>query len=254
VPLLPWMKLTKVAWTGRRLAAVAACGLVGIVGYNVPMTLGIQHVQAGLAGILLATEPLWIALLSVVFLKQRLTRPLALGLAVAFLGVVTLSIGGGIAVDPSMLAGASLVLLAAFMWGVYSVAVGPLVRRFGALRISAVTLWIGTVPLVAFAFRAMFTAGHALTPMGWLVLALYGLGPNLTGILLWNYGLSRVPSTKAGLMLNLYPVVSVIGGITFLDERLNVVTLIGGAIIICGLFVTESRSGARSTEGKNSRA
>jgi drug/metabolite transporter (DMT)-like permease len=131
------------------------------------MTLGIVHVQAGFAGILLSTEPLWIALLSVVVLKQKLTPPLL---------------------------------------------AGPLVRRFGALRVSAITLWIGTIPLVALSARGMLTAGDTLTATGWLVLFLYGLGPNLIGMLLWNFGLSRVPGTRAALLLNLYPVVSVAGG------------------------------------------
>lgn len=235
VPLLPWIKPTResVSWP------MIVCGLVGIAGYNVPMTYGIQHVQAGLAGVLLATEPLWIAVLSVVFLKEKLTRPLLLGLLVAFAGVVTLSVGGGIAFDPSMLVGAGLVLFGAFMWGVYSVAVAPLVRRFGALRVSAVTLWIGTAPLLVFSVRAMVTTGSSLTPTAWLVLFLYGLGPHLVGMLLWNYGLSKVPSSRAGLLLNLYPVVSVAAGVTLLGEHVDAATLVGGGIVLLGLVVSQ---------------
>ncbi|TWP48859.1 DMT family transporter [Lentzea tibetensis] len=237
-PLLPWIKPTResVSWP------MIVCGLVGIVGYNVPMTYGIQHVQAGLAGVLLATEPLWIAVLSVVFLKEKLTRPLLLGLLVAFAGVVTLSVGGGIAFDPSMLAGAGLVLFGAFMWGVYSVAVAPLVRRFGALRVSAVTLWIGTAPLLVFSVRAMVTTGSNLTPTAWLVLFLYGLGPHLVGMLLWNYGLSKVPSSRAGLLLNLYPVVSVAAGVALLGEHVDAATLIGGGIVLLGLAMSQLRA------------
>jgi len=246
LPVLPWMRLGEVEWTHGRIAAIAACGLIGIIGYNVPMTLGIRDVQAGFAGILLSTEPLWIALLSVVVLKQKLTRPLAWGLAVAFTGVITLSVGNGVAVDGSMLGGAALVLLGAFMWGAYSVAVGPLVRRYGALRVSAVTMWIGTLPLVVFCAAGMLSASRELTVTGWVVLFVYGFGPNLVGMLLWNFGLSRVPGTQAGLLLNLYPVVSVVGGVTLLDESLTVPSVAGGAIVLVGLLLAQDNSVSRA--------
>lgn len=247
LPVLPWLKLGTVSWNRRTLFLLAACGIVGVVGYNVPMTLGIRDVHAGFAGILLSTEPLWIALLSVVVLKHRLTAPLAWGLAVAFAGVVTLSVGNGLTVSTSMFGGAALVLLGAFMWGAYSVAVGPLVRRYGALRVSAVTMWIGTVPLLAICAPGMLST--SLDATGWLVLFLYGLGPNLIGMLLWNYGLSRVPGPQAGLLLNLYPVVSVTGGVTLLDEPLTAMTVTGGLIVLAGLLLSQLRSGsAAATE------
>jgi drug/metabolite transporter (DMT)-like permease len=237
LPLAPFLNLSR--WTPRHRWLLLACGLVGILGYNVPMTLGIRDVQAGFAGILLATEPLWIALLSVLVLKQKLTAPLVCGLAVAFAGVITLSAGGGVAVDGSMLGGAALVLLGAFMWGAYSVAVGPLVRRYGALRVSAMTMWIGTIPMVAFALWRALGAGQDLTTTGWVVLCLYALGPNLLGMLAWNYGLSRVPSTRAGLMLNLYPVVSVVGGYLFLAEPVTMAAVLGGGLVIAGLVLSQ---------------
>jgi drug/metabolite transporter (DMT)-like permease len=242
LPVLPWLKLGSAEWNRRSLWLLAGCGVVGVVGYNVPMTLGIRDVHAGFAGILLSTEPLWIALLSVVVLRHRLTAPLAWGLAVAFAGVVTLSVGNGLTVSTSMFGGAALVLLGAFMWGAYSVAVGPLVRRYGALRVSAVTMWIGTVPLLAICAAGMLST--TLDATGWLVLFLYGLGPNLVGMLLWNYGLSRVPGPQAGLLLNLYPVVSVAGGVTLLDEPLTLTTLLGGLIVLAGLLVSQLRPGS----------
>lgn len=252
LPVLPWLGLGTVRWNRRTLALLAACGIIGVVGYNVPMTLGIRDVHAGFAGILLSTEPLWIALLSVVVLKQRLTAPLACGLAVAFAGVVTLSVGNGLTVSTSMFGGAALVLLGAFMWGTYSVAVGPLVRRYGALRVSAVTMWIGTVPLVAICATGMLST--SLTPAGWLVLGLYALGPNLVGMLLWNYGLSRVPGTQAGLLLNLYPVVSVAGGVLFLDEPLTAVTMTGGAIVLLGLLLSQDNPVSRAIVPRRAEA
>ncbi|HEX6340525.1 DMT family transporter [Umezawaea sp.] len=246
LPLVPWMGLTEPRWTGRGLAAVTACAVVGIIAYNVSMTYGVQHVEAGLAGALLATEPLWIALLSVVVLKQELTRPLLWGFVVAFAGVVVLSVGGGIAFDPSMLLGAALVLLGAFLWGVYSVAVGPLVRRYGSFRISALTLWLGTAPLLVVFADEVAAAARALDVVGWFVLFLYGVGAHLIGMLLWNYGLSKVPGTRAGLVLNLYPVVSIVGGVVLLGEAVEPVALVGCAVVVLGLVLSQDNALSRA--------
>jgi drug/metabolite transporter (DMT)-like permease len=230
------------AWTRRSVLAVLGCGLTGIVGYNLFVTLGIRHVPAGLAGILLATEPIWIALLSVAFLGHRLTPPLRWGIGLAFAGVALLGTGEGLhGALSATLAGSALILLGTLMWAVYSVAVGPLARDFGTLRISALTLLAGAVPLVALAGPVLGAAAGQLGSTGWLVLVLYALGPNLAGILLWNYGLSRLECARAGLLLYLYPVVSVAGGGLLLAEPVTVAMLAGGALVLLGLVVAQRR-------------
>lgn len=249
--MLPRLRLASVRWSRRYLVGVLGCGLVGIIGYNVPVTLGIQYVPAGLAGILLATEPIWIALLSTVFLRQKLTPTLLWGLGVAFAGVVTLSVGEGLEVGSSVFAGSALVLLGTFMWGVYSISVGPLARRFGTLRISALTLWAGTIPLVVLSSGAMVAVAPTLTATSWVVLLLYGLGPNVIGMLLWNYGLSKVPGTQAGLFLYLYPVVSIAGGAILLGEHVTAEMLVGGVLIVGGLVLAQYNAMSQIFSGRS---
>jgi drug/metabolite transporter (DMT)-like permease len=226
-------------WTRRDVLLLVGCGLAGIVGYNVPVTYGTQHVQAALAGILLSTESLWIAGFSVLLLKERPTPRLLGALAVGAAGVATLLIaGGGLDVRASMLVGCLLILLGASMWGLYSVCVGPLIRRMGTLPVSALTLWIGTVPLVAVGGPAMASAAGHLTAGSWTVLVLYGLGPNIIGMLLWNYGVSRVAPSRAAVFLYLYPAVGVAGGVLLLGERATAGMAVGGLLVVSALVLT----------------
>jgi drug/metabolite transporter (DMT)-like permease len=243
LPALP--KARKIPAGRWQWLAIAGCGLAGIIGYNLPVTYGIRHIPAGLAGVLLSTEPIWIALLSVLVFRKKPARSLVWALGIAFVGVVVLSFGGGLALGSAALFGAALVLFGAFMWGVYSVAVGPLVRRFGTLPISALTLWAGTIPLVLVSAGAMASAARTLSGTGWLVLLLYGLGPNIIGMLLWNYGLSRVPASRAGLFLYLYPAIGITGGALLLGEPLTVAALAGGALIVTALVLAQDNPVSR---------
>jgi drug/metabolite transporter (DMT)-like permease len=237
------------AWTRRDVLLLVGCGIAGIVGYNVPVTYGTQHVQAALAGILLSTESLWIAGFSVLLLKERPSPRLLGALAVGGAGVATLLIaGGGLDVRASMLAGSALILLGASMWGLYSVCVGPLIRRVGTLPASALTLWIGTVPLVLFGGRAMSSAAGHMSASSWTVLVLYGLGPNIIGMLLWNYGVSRVPASRAAVFLYLYPAVGVAGGVFLLGERATAGMAIGGLLVLSALVLTTRAQRARDDE------
>ena len=243
LPVLAGLRHT--AWTRRQVAAAVGCGLAGIVGYNVPMAYGIQRVPAAAAGVLICTEPIWIALLSVAVLRHRLTPGLLCGTAAACAGVVTLAVDGGLSVGLGMFLGCALVLLGAFMWGVYSVSVGPLVRRFGTVPVSAVTLWAGTLPLVVLSSGSMAGAARTMTGAAWLVLALLALGSNLVGTLLWNYGLAQIPSAQAGMFLYLYPVISFLGGATLLSERITAHMVVGGAMVVSGLLIAQAGDPAR---------
>ena len=59
------------ASTGRHAPRLIAAGLLGMVGYNLPVTLGLRWVPASTAALILATEPIWILVLSRVFLAER---------------------------------------------------------------------------------------------------------------------------------------------------------------------------------------
>jgi drug/metabolite transporter (DMT)-like permease len=70
-----------------------------------------------------------------------------------------------------------------------------------------------------------------------LVIAAMGLASSLLGFLLWNYAGARVPTERLGLFLYLIPVVSVCVGTQFLDEALSVQMLLGGALIVAGVWI-----------------
>ena len=79
-----------VQWNEALLWQICFCGVLSIIGYNTIVTFGIQLIPAEMAGLLLATEPLWIVLLSSLILRETLRWPMIAGLVIAGVGILFL--------------------------------------------------------------------------------------------------------------------------------------------------------------------
>jgi drug/metabolite transporter (DMT)-like permease len=240
VPII--LQMRKQRWSRRDGWLAIFCGLASILGYNVIVTFGLQWVPAGIAGLLGATTPLWIALLSRVFLREPLHWAVSLGLILGLSGVLMLV--GWTALRPGqhgslILLGIGLVILAYLMWAVYTIAVRPLSRRYGASVSTAITTFLGSLPLVTLWDPRLLPAFAALQAPAWFAFVLLALGSTVVSTVLWNYGVARLPSAQAGVFLNIMPVVSVLGGSFFLHEQVTPGMLIGGAIIMISVVVAQ---------------
>lgn len=116
LPLLVSLRARR--WTLKELAWAVFCGLISVVGYNVTVAYGLRAISSGMAGLLIATEPIWIILIAAFALRERISWTVLVGLLVA-LGGIALLLGQetfGVAWSVATLSGALLVLLAALMW------------------------------------------------------------------------------------------------------------------------------------------
>jgi len=152
--LLPWCGPVLRRRPGRAaLARLVAGGLLGMVGYNLPVTVGLQWVPASTAGLLLASEPVWILLLGRLFLAERVPGRSWAGAAVALGGVAILAGPGALSLRSGTreLAGAALVLLGTLLFGGYTLVIRPLSRAYGTLPATAASTVAGSLPYAAFA-------------------------------------------------------------------------------------------------------
>jgi drug/metabolite transporter (DMT)-like permease len=218
------------------LPALIGAGLLGMVGYNLPVTVGLQWLPASTAALILATEPIWILVLSRVFLAEPVPRWSWAGAAVAIAGVAVLAgpeaFAGGSA---RTLAGAGLVLLGTALFGAYTIVLRPLAERYGAVPAAAASTVAGAVPYVLFAGTLAAAPLGTLHPAAWGELAFLALGSTVAGLLLWSVAVTRAGPTRAGLLLYLEPLVGVAGAAILLGEGLSPATLAGGLLIMLGV-------------------
>jgi drug/metabolite transporter (DMT)-like permease len=239
VVLLPWAWPVFGRLRPRSAGRLIAAGALGLVGYNLPVTLGLRWLPAATAGLLLATEPVWVLVLGRLFTGERGGVRPWLGSAVALVGVGVLAGPGAIGVDGNRtLAGAGLVLASTLAFGAYTIVMRPLSQEFGAIPATAASTVVGAVPYLA----AVGTLpGAGLSHLGatvWAELAFLALGSTAAGLLLWNVAALAGGVTQVSLLLYLEPVVSVAGAAVFLGERVSLVMIGGGALILTGVAVS----------------
>ena len=237
VVLLPWavpvFRTLKLRPAGRLVAA----GLLGLVGYNLPVTAGLQWLPASTAGLLLATEPVWVMVLSFVFLAERGGARPWLGSAIAVSGVAVLAGPSALtgATSYHALAGAGLVLAGTLAFAAYTIVLRPLSQDYGAIPATAASTVIGTLPYLAFAGTLSLPQLTQLPPLVWGELAFLAFGSSVAGMLLWNRAILAGGTTRVSMLLYLEPVVSVLGAVVLLGEHITTVTIAGGLLILAGV-------------------
>lgn len=256
--LLPWcahrllrMRRGATARLGRReLGRLTGAGLLCMVGYNLPVTVGLQWVPASTAALILATEPVWILALGRIVLRTTVPPRCWAGAAVALGGIAVLAGPEAItdAASGRALAGTGLVLVGTALFGAYTLVLRPLAAQLGGGTAAAFSTFAGSAPYLALAWLIP-AAAAPLTRMpaaAWAELAFLALGCTVAGLAAWSIAVARAGSARAGLLLYLEPLVGVAGAVALLGEQVSAAMAAGGALIMAGVataWLAQRRAG-----------
>jgi drug/metabolite transporter, DME family len=197
---------------------------------------------AALAAILLYTAPVWVALLSALFLGERMTgrKLLALGLATAGVaGIAASSGGGGIRLTP-----------AALGWGLASGFAYALYYLFGKRyfeRYATATLFIYALPVGALAMLPMVEFHHK-TPAAWASLVFLAVVSTYLAYLFYSAGLRRVEATRASTVATVEPVVAAVAALLMWNERLSPAGYACAAVVLLGVLLMVGTGGEKLDE------
>jgi len=228
------------------LPRMIALGLVGNVLYQLLFIYGVERTTAGNASILLATTPIWTALLSAAAGHERLTLPMVLGGLGTLAGMILVVAGG--AGTPSGAAdplGDLMMVAAGFCWAVYAVGARSMIHRYGPLPVTAWTLWVGTFVLVGLgAARVAATPLWDVSISAWFGVLYAGTLAIGLAYLLWNRGVRRVGTSLTAIYANLVPVVALGVAWLWLAEVPTFLQGAGAAVIITSVLLARgSREG-----------
>lgn len=230
--------------------AILGLGVLGHVAYQPFFIGGLDRTLAGNSSLILASVPAFVALLSVVVGHERLEARVWGGIGLSFLGIALVTWGGARAVGfgSSTVTGDLLTLGAAAIWATYTVASTPYVRRYGALPVTAVTMWIGTIGLLAMGVPDLVTTDwSAVRPAAWAGLLYAGVLGIGVAYLLWYTSVRSIGSTRTALFANVVPVGALLIAWATLGERPAALQIVGAAAILGGVTLARrpvAREGA----------
>jgi drug/metabolite transporter (DMT)-like permease len=193
--------------------------------FSVCMLFGVSLTSALAAGVIMASIPAVVAVLSWLLLGERIAPRVQVAIVLAVVGMALLSLvksdgGGAETVGWRTVVGNALLFAAVCCEALYVVIGKKLTRKVSAKRISAlVNLWgLALVTPFGLYLATRFDFG-TVTPGLWLLLVFYSLAASMITVWLWMSGLRHVPAASAGIFTVFLPVSAALVGVVALGER-----------------------------------
>ena len=209
-------------------------GAFGFFLYMIVYNQGQGTVTAATASIVLATVPVMTALMARVFYREKLTWLKWLAIAIEFSGVAVLTL---MKTALSMSAGVLWLLLAALFISLYNLLVRRLTKTYSPLQTTAFSIFFGTLLLCIFLPASLPEAVNA-PAIQWLYLAILGLFSSALAYVCWSTAFARAEKTsQVSNYMFITPFLTSILGFLIAHEIPDRPTLIGGAVILLGVFM-----------------
>src|ERR1700761_7671375 len=251
--MLPVLLRNRVRFSGEEMRMLFVSAALGIPVQFLLQFHGLARTTVSHAALMVGSMPVLLAVGASIFAGERLdwTGWLALAGSTVGAGLVVLGgtqAGNGAGHETPTLTGDLLVvasLVTALGWILLS---KKLMFRHSPPIVTAYTILVGTVMLAALIFIPLlfkpWIPNHSadmpfarLSATAWIALSVSGVAGTALTTLLWNWGIHHVPTSRAGVFLNVEPVLGSILGVELLGEHLGPYAWLGGGLIL-GAAVT----------------
>jgi drug/metabolite transporter (DMT)-like permease len=208
--------------------------------YNVTLNAGERHVDAGTAVMIIQVSPVLIALLATLFLDERFTAYLGLGLALAFAGVGLIVAATGDAGGDSDPVGVVLCLVAAVAYSISLVLQKPLVARLSAVHVTFLACTVGAIVCLPYVGQLVDDARDASALDLWWVVYL-GVFPTAIAFTTYAFALRHMSASSLGVTTYLVPPITIVMGWLFLSETPPAMAYVGGVLALVGVAVARRK-------------
>lgn len=248
--LLPWMyrnggfKEIK-NWSIQRWMGMALAGFIGVFGYASLFLMGLQHLPAGKAALLITLNPVVTLLLAAWLFKERINAVISLGMGMAMVGaVIVISQGQPMHLLQGQLGrGEWMILGCVACWVGYTLLGRWVMNGVDALSATAITASIGAFFLLCasliFEGPSGLQAAFASGAKAWGALLFLAFGATALAYSWFFDGVKLLGASAAAAYTTLVPVVGVAVSALLLRERLEMSLLVGGSLAVVGTIVMQ---------------
>jgi drug/metabolite transporter (DMT)-like permease len=194
----------------------------------------LEFAHASTVSLLFGSCPMFVGLISIVFLRVHLQRSFWIGAGLTFAGVGLIAVGAGGGLVSGW-KGDLLAIALAVTWAAYTVAIAPLMRRYSPYRISAVVLALGWIPLALVSIPQIARQDFSFSGTVWVGFVYAVIGPLFLTNILWFTAVDRVGAPRAAIFNNIQPFFGVLFALLILSESIHGLEIVGGALIFVGI-------------------
>lgn len=218
--------------------------------FSICMLFGVSMTSAVAAGVIMASIPACVAVMSWLFLRERVSTRVWVAVACAVLGVALVSLSKGehsahfLQGEEAHLAsrtawlGNLLVFCAVLCEAAYAVIGKKLTTSMGPKRItSLINLWGFLLVLPFGLWQALYFDFSSVSSPTWLLLIFYSLAASIWTVWLWMTGLKTVPASQAGVFTVLLPISAAAVGVLILSERMQSLQILAFGVALIGVVL-----------------
>jgi drug/metabolite transporter (DMT)-like permease len=174
---------------------------------------------------------------------------------ISFIGVGFLTMGKTMQAGGATLKGDIILLIGSAVFAYYTVLVKEVSKQFDALTFNMLIFVMGTILMIPFTARAMFAVQWTTMPsIAWWGLGYMVLFGSVTSYLIFAFALSELTAARVAAFSYLQPAIATSLGIWLLGEKLTQNVIIGGVLILLGVYLTERERGEDALPESNADA
>ncbi len=230
--------LLRVRW--HDLPLLLLLGAVLFTVFPVSFNASLRLIEASRGALILATIPLWSALLARIGRSERLAPRQLVGVFLSLGGVGLALAERGLGWQGGLggLAGDGLMLVTALCGAAYAVLAQRAFARYGALTVTAYAMVLGTLLLLPAALvEGLVVVLPQLDRQTLALLVFLGVFGGALGFYLWTFALTRLTPTQVAVYINLNPLVAMVLAAALLAERLTIVFAAGFGVVLLGVLL-----------------
>jgi len=200
---------------------------------------GLQYTTASNTGWIIGTAPIFMAILGLIFFKEKVTLLQLAGILIAMFGLLLL-IGKGNILNIDLIEnkGDMLVLGSAFTWGVYSMVNKKISLSYSPLMTILYLFLMMLIIIIPFNLSSeTLNSVINLSLIGWISILFLGLFCSGIAYVIWARALRDMESAKVGAFLYFEPFVTVLAAWFFLNEVITLIMILSGLLITAGVFI-----------------
>ncbi len=237
-PRRPSLRLSWHAW-----AFLGVVALFGITLNQLFFIGGLARTSAAHTGLIVALGPVMVLALSRMMRVEALTLLKSVGMLVSFCGVAVLTTGKAGQGDGAHWQGDLLAVGGSAVFAYYTILVKEAADQYNALTLNTIIFALGSVLMLPFTVRELLAVRwSAMPPVAWWGLSYMVVLGSVLAYLLFAFALSELTPSRVAAFNYLQPLIAISLGVWMLGEKVTSSLIVGGALILVGLYLTERES------------
>lgn len=234
----------RVKFTRRDFYSIVGLGALGLGMFQILFPIGLNETSAPIGAVLMATLPVHVVILVLVFRLEKPSVTAFVGIALTMIGLAVIGSfsqhnGTG---TVTTVRGIVFMVTSEFGYAIYTTFLKPYMKKYSALQVTGLVIFVSTLMYLGIYWQNLIQLDiRSVHPIAWMNIFYSGFIGLLISNVAWNKSIVKIGSTRVSVYGNLPTAFALLLGAIFLKELLTFIQVIGALILLSGVILVQLR-------------